>query len=417
MSGEHDLFYSNISPMKIIEIDLTVERDNEELMIDGKPVTGKYLAILSYSYTSSSHELKLRINNPYSAPIMVTDFVNLQFPDGIKHIFLTNPSLAVSNATVRLFISDTIIPMNDSSSFQTHKFTNNVLTMVKGTGSPAFFENVTLTGVDRVCSTDNPFYAYPHGLLSYYTEAYYAGQITGLKAIEESPYFEVDTTANITYVTQHKTLFPAFDGFRFLEKTVSTKYGSLIIGDPETENGFVTVTSKTAGTAGMVFTATVVIAEGNDQPMGAAINPLTGLITVTLGTDGSGDPDDSKNTAALIAAAVDALTVSEVEVVDAIHDGTGAEPLTEAQAVTAMTGADDIWVRFYVYKDATFGYKLEDSPSPFEDPNDFIEATDWILLSDLPAAGTDFKLNFYAVEIKGAFSSTDTLRILMFGSY
>ena len=415
--NDEGFFHGSRSPIKILEIDMTVARDNEEWKIDGKPVTGKYLAVLSYSYTSSSNELLIRINDKYSAPIMVTDFLNLQFPSGIEHIYLTNDALLVSNATVRLFVSDEIIPMNNSATYQINRFTYNVISMLKGAGSPCFFENVTLTGINRVCSVDNPFYAYPHGLNVLYDATYYAGQLTGYKAIEASPYFEVDPKANITYVTKHQSLFPPFDGFKVLEKTISEKYGKLILGDPETANGFVTVTSKTAGSAGQIFTAEVVIAATPDTAMSASVNPTTGLITVTLGTDASGNPDPAKNTAALIAAAVDPLTIGGVEFIDAVCDGTGAEPLTEAQAVTAMTGADDIWVRFYVFKDATYGYPLDIAPSPFQEPNDFIEASDWVLLSDLPAAGSEMKLNFYAMELKGAFEPTDTLRILAYGSY
>ena len=414
--SEDAYFHGNRAPLKILEVDMTVARKNEEWKVDGKPVTGKYLAVLSYSYTSSSNELQIRINDPYSAPIMVTDFLNLQVPEGITHIYLTNDALLISNATVRLFISDEIIPMNYSGTFQMNRFMNNVISMVKGTGSPCFFENITLTGINRVCSVDNPFYAYPHGINGLYTAAYYAGQITGLKAITASPYFEVDTEANITYVTQHNSLFPPFDGFKVLEKTVADKYGSLIVGDSETANGFITVTSKTKGTAGQVFTAVVVTAATPDTAMSASVNPLTGLITVTLGTDALGDPDDAKNTAILIASEIDALTISGAEFVDAVHDGTGAEPIAE-QALTAMTGADDIWVRFYVYKDATFGYPLDTAPSPFQEPNDFVEATDWVLLSDLPDAGSEMKLNFYAIELKGAFETTDSIRILAYGSY
>ena len=100
------------------------------------------------------------------------------------------------------------------------------------------------------------------------------------------------------------------------------------------QDGTVTVTAETSGAAGNDLTVEVVAGVGVDQPLAASIAGTA--ITVTLGTDGAGDPDAAKNTATLVAAAVDDLTG-----VSAVASGTGADPLTAAEGPTSFTGGID----------------------------------------------------------------------------
>lgn len=96
-------------------------------------------------------------------------------------------------------------------------------------------------------------------------------------------------------------------------------------------DGTVTITVDTAGAGGNDYTVEVELGSGLSQPLAAAINGTA--ITVTLATDGSGDPDDAANTATLIAAAIDALTG-----VSAAASGTGGDPIDTAEGPTSFTG-------------------------------------------------------------------------------
>lgn len=88
-------------------------------------------------------------------------------------------------------------------------------------------------------------------------------------------------------------------------------------------NGTVTITYDLKGTEGNSFEAAVVVATGNNKDMSAAL--VNGVVTVTLGTDASGDADATKNTAALIAAAINAL-----DGFSAVSSGTGATAIASA---------------------------------------------------------------------------------------
>jgi hypothetical protein len=97
------------------------------------------------------------------------------------------------------------------------------------------------------------------------------------------------------------------------------------------ENGVVTVTVDDYGTEGNDYTIEVVVGDGNSVDLSAE---LTGTaIVVTLATDGSGDPDDTKNTATLVTAAIEALTGVSAEA-----SGTGATALTTAEAEQSFAG-------------------------------------------------------------------------------
>jgi len=98
-------------------------------------------------------------------------------------------------------------------------------------------------------------------------------------------------------------------------------------------DGTVTVTAAEPGVAGNDFTAEVVLAVGASQLMSVAL--IADALTVTLGTKADTTADPAKNTAALVAIAVNALPEFA-----AVASGTGAGVI----AVTALrpfTGGDD----------------------------------------------------------------------------
>lgn len=96
-------------------------------------------------------------------------------------------------------------------------------------------------------------------------------------------------------------------------------------------NGTVTTTVTATGTAGNAFTMEVNFGVGNNQPLGAAL--VGTAITVTLATDGSGNPNAAANTAALVAAAIDALAS-----VTSVASGTGATAISAESGPTNFTG-------------------------------------------------------------------------------
>jgi hypothetical protein len=99
------------------------------------------------------------------------------------------------------------------------------------------------------------------------------------------------------------------------------------------DNGVVTITVAEPGSGGNALTVEAVLAAVMDAPMSAA---LTGSkLTVTLGTDGTGAAAPAKNTALLVAGAVEALPEFT-----ALSSGTGATavPVT---AERPFTGGDD----------------------------------------------------------------------------
>ncbi len=99
-------------------------------------------------------------------------------------------------------------------------------------------------------------------------------------------------------------------------------------------NGVVTITVDLAGNPGNLYTVTVAVAVGLSQALAAAV--VGTAITVTLGTDGAGAADATKNTATLIAAAVDALAG-----VAAVASGNGSGTILAASGPTTFTGGRD----------------------------------------------------------------------------
>jgi hypothetical protein len=94
-------------------------------------------------------------------------------------------------------------------------------------------------------------------------------------------------------------------------------------------NGTVNISYYIAGEPGNVLTYEVVAGSGNNISMSAVF--ANSKLTITLGTGAGGALDDAKNTAVLIAAAIDALAEFT-----ATKTGTGADSLTEAVEETAF---------------------------------------------------------------------------------
>lgn len=103
---------------------------------------------------------------------------------------------------------------------------------------------------------------------------------------------------------------------------------SAIIGAGE--NGVVTITAANDGIGGNSYTVQAVQATDPDINLSAVLVGLA--LTVTLGTDGAGAPDITKNTATLVAGAIDTL-----EQFTAVASGTGAT-IVSAGSVVLFTG-------------------------------------------------------------------------------
>jgi hypothetical protein len=100
-------------------------------------------------------------------------------------------------------------------------------------------------------------------------------------------------------------------------------------------NGVVTITAAAAGPAGN-YPVSVVNGTGADSALAVAL--VGGTIVVTLGTDAEEAPDDTKNTATLVRAAIDAL--SEVS---AVHSGNGSTVIA-VQSTTLSGGHNALTV-------------------------------------------------------------------------
>lgn len=99
-------------------------------------------------------------------------------------------------------------------------------------------------------------------------------------------------------------------------------------------HGTVVITVDAEGEAGNDFTVEVVIAGTENAALSA---DLAGSdLTVTLGTDAQGDPDPAKNTASLVAAAIDLETGISAEAT-----GDGDASLTYAEPQKNFTGGHD----------------------------------------------------------------------------
>jgi hypothetical protein len=91
-------------------------------------------------------------------------------------------------------------------------------------------------------------------------------------------------------------------------------------------NSTVTITVDAAGVDGNAYTVEVKVAETASTPASATLTDKA--LVVTLGTgDEGGVPDNTQNTAAIIAGAINQITGLTAEAL-----GTGLDPLTEAEA-------------------------------------------------------------------------------------
>ncbi len=97
-------------------------------------------------------------------------------------------------------------------------------------------------------------------------------------------------------------------------------------------NSEVAITADTVGTTGNSITVTYVAGSGNNVPLSASLSGTD--LTVTLGTDGSGALDATKNTATLVAAEINSAAGSLVTAA-AGGDGSGA---VTAMAQTSLSG-------------------------------------------------------------------------------
>src|SRR5690606_26549306 len=97
------------------------------------------------------------------------------------------------------------------------------------------------------------------------------------------------------------------------------------------ENGVVTVTALLTGSQGNDLSVEVVEGEGVSQALAAAREG--NAIVVTLATDEEEAPNDTANTATLVAAAIDAL-----DGVSAAASGTGGTALDTEEGPTPLTG-------------------------------------------------------------------------------
>lgn len=118
-------------------------------------------------------------------------------------------------------------------------------------------------------------------------------------------------------------------------------------------NGVVTTTVDATGWAGNAYTIRVVLGVGLNQALAAAVS--TKAITVTLATDGAGAPDDTANTATLIAAAVDALAG-----VSAAASGSGATPISAAISAVTFSGGRDVFSKDDLAREANVSHGLID---------------------------------------------------------
>lgn len=117
-------------------------------------------------------------------------------------------------------------------------------------------------------------------------------------------------------------------------------------------DGTVTTTVDVVGTEGNSYTIEVVAGSGNNVAMSAELTD--NAIVVTLGTDGVGALDATKNTATLIATAINALSG-----VSSVASGTGATAIGAAEAVKNFTGgqyATEATIPFTMLKDETYYY-------------------------------------------------------------
>ena len=104
---------------------------------------------------------------------------------------------------------------------------------------------------------------------------------------------------------------------------VNAKKSSLVFTEGEAT---LTVRYKTVGPDGNSYSASVVVATGLSQPMSVAMNETE--LVITLATTAAGAADSSKNTFALISAAINGLGGA----LEAVYSGSGKLAANAAEA-------------------------------------------------------------------------------------
>ena len=111
----------------------------------------------------------------------------------------------------------------------------------------------------------------------------------------------------------------------------------------EGTDGVVTITADDAGALGDTYTVEVVVPEGAEEATDVVVALTDTAIVITLAVDALGDPDNAKNTATLIAAAInDAETGLADFTAEASGDGSGTFA-TAIEAVKFTGGTTEIW--------------------------------------------------------------------------
>jgi hypothetical protein len=112
-----------------------------------------------------------------------------------------------------------------------------------------------------------------------------------------------------------------------------------IIGDPD--GATITVTCETPGLEGEKYKIIVVNAEEADADLSAELED--NLITVTLGTDAEGEPDDDKNTATLVA-----TEIATIQGFTAVASGGGNGVIAAIEDPVPFTGGlSPTWASLY----------------------------------------------------------------------
>ena len=129
--------------------------------------------------------------------------------------------------------------------------------------------------------------------------------------------------------------------FAHLIRTDDTQASAKVSTD---DDSFYTVTVDKPGKTGNEYMIQHVLPEDPEEATDIEVELEGKLITVTLAVDESGDPDDDKNTAALIAAEIDALDGFSAE---ADGDGSGvfSDPMDEP--IPFSGGTTPRWASLY----------------------------------------------------------------------
>jgi hypothetical protein len=134
------------------------------------------------------------------------------------------------------------------------------------------------------------------------------------------------------WVRVHETITVTHNHFYMgYQSQVGTPSTATLGGGPD---GTVTVTAATTGSSPL--TVTVVTASSPNQPLSVA--QVGNVITVTLATDATGAADPTQNTAAQVAAAINAA----LNTVSASASGAGSTPVPPSGGAVPLTGGTTV---------------------------------------------------------------------------